>query len=168
MSNFDEMLRQAAARGANRANSLQSEAEKKRAEAEHFKAVHTKLRLELSERIESVVRKVIDLFPGFQYQSVFGDAGWGGACLRDDLSIAKGKRDNKYSRFEMSVRPVNEYNILDLQAKGTIANRELLTRSFYQPLGEVEVERFRELIDNWALAYAELYAVAIQGLFAMR
>jgi hypothetical protein len=114
--------------------------------------------LELSERIETVMKKVAALFPGFRYQTVFGDAGWGGACVRDDLYIERGRRENKYSRFEMAVRPINEFHILDLQAKGTIANRELMTRSFYQPLGEVDLGKFRDLIDSWALTYAELYA----------
>lgn len=158
MSEFDDKLKQAVARGVSRASFSQSEAERKRMELEEFRNLHSKLRLELSERIESVIRKLVDLFPGFQYQTVFGDAGWGGACVRDDLAIERGRRENKYSRFEMAVRPYNEFNVLDLQAKGTIANRELLTRSFYQPLGEVDVNKFKELIDNWALAYAELYA----------
>jgi hypothetical protein len=158
MSDFEDKLKQAAARGANRAIYSQSEAERKRIELEEFRALHTKLRLELSERIEAVIKKLIDLFPGFRYQTVFGDSGWGGACLRDDLSIQRGKRENKYSRFEMAVRPLNEFYVLDLQAKGTIANRELMTRSFYQPLGEAEIAKFLELIDTWALTYAELYA----------
>jgi hypothetical protein len=105
-----------------------------------------------------VIKKVADLFPGFQFTTVFGDAGWGAACIRDDLIMERGQRKNKYSRFEMVVRPVNEFFILDLQAKGTIANRELMTRSFYQPLGEVDLNKFRELIDAWALTYTELYA----------
>lgn len=158
MSDFDEKLKQAAARGKNRASSFQSESDRKRIEAEEFKAVHTKLRLELSDRIESVMKKIADLFPGFRYQTVFGDSGWGGACLRDDLVMERGQRTNKFSRFEMAVRPANEYYLLDLQAKGTIANRELLTRGFYQHLGEVDLDKFRELIDSWALTYAELYA----------
>jgi hypothetical protein len=158
MSSFEDKLKQAAARGASRASYSQSEAERKKAEAEEYRALHNKLRLELSERMELVMKKLADLFPGFRYQSVFGDAGWGGACTRDDLLIERGKRQNKFSRFEMAVRPVNEYYILDLQAKGTIANRELLTRSFYQPLGEVDIAKFHELIESWALTYAELYA----------
>jgi hypothetical protein len=158
MSDFDEKLKQAAARGANRASSFQSEAERKRLEAEEYRALHTKLRLELSDRIETVLRKLVELFPGFQYQGVFGEAGWGGACVRDDLVMERGRRDNKYSRFEMAVRPLNEFLILDLQAKGTIANRELLIRSFYQPLSEIDVVKFRDLIDSWSLTYAELYA----------
>lgn len=158
MSEFDEKLKQAAARGANRANQFQSESDRKRIEAEEFRTLHSKSRLELSERIETVIKKIADLFPGFQFTTVFGDAGWGAACIRDDLIMERGQRKNKYSRFEMAVRPVNEFNVLDLQAKGTIANRELMTRSFYQPLGEVDLSKFRDLIDSWALTYAELYA----------
>ena len=158
MSDFDDKLKQAAARGANRANHSQSEAERKRIEIEEFRSLHSKSRLELSDRIETVLKKVADLFPGFQFTTVFGDAGWGAACRRDDLIMERGQRRNKYSRFEMAVRPVSEFYILDLQAKGMIANRELMTRSFYQPLGEVDLNKFRELIDAWALTYAELYA----------
>lgn len=158
MSDFEERLRQAAARGANKANQFQSEAERKKAEAEEFKRLHSKYRLVLSDRIELVVKKLADLFPGFRYQTVFGDAGWGGACMRDDLVLQRGQRETRYSRFEMAIRPINEYYVLDLQAKGTIANKELLTRSFYQPLAEADLDRFIELSEQWALAYAELYA----------
>ncbi|MEI8212267.1 MAG: hypothetical protein WCI02_08960 [Planctomycetota bacterium] len=158
MSEFEERLKNAVVRGANRAESLHSAEERKRLEAEDLKRLHSKYRLELSERIESVIRKLIDMFPGFRYQSVFGDAGWGSACMRDDLVIERGNRTNKYSRLEIVVRSVNEFNVLDLQAKGTIADRELMTRSFYQPVAQVEMEKFKKSIDDWAVAYAELYA----------
>jgi len=157
MSSFEDRLKQAAARGANKQNQNLTDAERKKAEAEEFKSLHSKYRLVLSERIEIVVKKVVDLFPGFRYQTVFGDAGWGGACMRDDLVLQRGVRENRYSRFEMAVRPVNEYFVLDLQAKGTIANRELLTRNFYQPLAEVDLDKFKELVEQWALVFAELY-----------
>ena len=158
MSEFEDRLKNAISRGANRAESLYSEAERKRLEAEELKNAHSKYRLELSDRIEIVVKKLIDMFPGFRYQSVFNDSGWGSACVRDDLVIEKGSRTNKYSRFEIVVRPVNEFNVLDIQAKGTIADKELMTRSLYQPLGQVEVEKFLKAIDDWAVSYAELYA----------
>jgi len=158
MSEFEERLKNAIARGSSRAESLHSEAERKKRESEEFRSLHAKYRLELSERIENVVKKVIDMFPGFRYQSVFGESGWGSACVRDDLVIERGHRSNKYSRLELVVRPVNEFFILDLQVKGTIADRELLTRSLYQPLGQVDIEQFRKSIDDWAVAYAELYA----------
>ena len=158
MSEFEDRLKKAIERGASKAESLQSELQRKRQEAEEHKRLHAKFRLDLTERIETVVKKMIDMFPGFRYQSVFGETGWGSACMRDDLVIERGVRSNKYSRFELEVRPINEFYVLDLQAKGTIADRELLTRAFYQPLGQVDIERFYKAIDDWAIAYAELYA----------
>lgn len=158
MSDFEERLKAAAARGASRASQSMSEAERKKAEQEVLKGLHSKYRLALSDKIEVVIRKLIDLFPGFRFQTVFGESGWGAACMRDDLIIRNGQRSNQYSRFEMAVRPINEFFVLDLQAKGTIANRELLTRTFYQPLAEVDLDRFADLLEQWSLAYAELYA----------
>jgi hypothetical protein len=159
MSEFEDRLKKAVARGASRAESLQSAEERKRQEAEELKRLHTKYRLELSDHIEQVIRRLIDMFPGFRHQSVFGDAGWGSACVRDDLVIEKGNRSNKYSRFEIVVRPVNDFNVLDLQAKGTIADRELMSRSLYQPIAQVDMARFQQAVDDWAVAYAELYAM---------
>lgn len=159
MSEFEDRLKNAVARGASRAESLQSAEERKRQEAEELRRLHTKYRLELSDHIEQVTKKLIDMFPGFRHQTVFGDAGWGSACVRDDLVIEKGTRSNKYSRFEIVVRPFNEFNVLDLQAKGTIADRELMSRSLYQPVSQVDLSRFRTAVDDWVVAYAELYAM---------
>lgn len=159
MSEFEERLKNAVARGSSRAESLQAAEERKRQEAEELKRLHTKYRLELSEHIEHAIKKLIDMFPGFRYQSVFSDAGWGSACLRDDLIIEKGTRSNKYSRLEIVVRPVNEFSVLDLQAKGTIADRELMTRSLYHPIAQVDITKFRKAVDDWIIAYAELYAM---------
>lgn len=159
MSEFEERLKNAVARGASRAESLQSAEERKRQEAEELKRLHTKYRLELTEHIEHAIKKLIDMFPGFRHQGVFGNAGWGSACVRDDLVIERGTRSNKYSRLEIVVRPVNEFNVLDLQAKGTIADRELMTRSLYHLVSQVDMEKFRKAVDDWVIAYAELYAM---------
>lgn len=159
MSEFEERLKNAVARGASRAESLQSAEERKRQEAEELKRLHTKYRLELTDHIEHAIKKLIDMFPGFRLQGVFGNAGWGNACVRDDLVIERGSRTNKYSRLEIVVRPVNEFNVLDLQAKGTIADRELMTRSLYHLVSQVDMEKFRKAVDDWVIAYAELYAM---------
>ncbi|MBU6236992.1 MAG: hypothetical protein KGQ51_04120 [Planctomycetes bacterium] len=159
MSEFEERLKNAVARGASRAESLQSAEERKRQEAEELKRLHTKYRLELTDHIEHAIKKLIDMFPGFRFQGVFGNAGWGSACVRDDLVIERGSRANKYSRLEIVVRPVNEFNVLDLQAKGTIADRELMTRSLYHLVSQADMEKFRKAVDDWVIAYAELYAM---------
>ena len=48
--------------------------------------------------------------------------------------------------------------MLDLNAKGTIRNRELFNRAQYQRLAEVDLTVFTDLIDRWVLEYAELFA----------
>ena len=49
-------------------------------------------------------------------------------------------------------------HVLDLTAKGTIRNKEVFNRSFFEKLADVDLDKFRELIDVWVLEYAELYA----------
>ncbi len=161
MSDFDERLKQAILRGKNRGVQKQDEASQKLARQEELRRLHTTLRLQLSEQIEQVVRRLVDQFPGFQFSSVYGENGWGAACTRDDLVIVASQRQSKYSRFEMAVRPLTDVFVLDLQARGTIGNREKLVRSYFQPLEEVDVAHFQRLIDDWTLSYAELYAISL-------
>lgn len=161
MSDFDERLKQAIRRGHDRGLQTQDEATLKKARQDELRRLHTTMRLQLSERIEQVVRHFIDQFPGFQFSSVYGENGWGAACTRDDLVILNNQRQSKYSRFEMAVRPLSDVFVLDLQARGTIANREKLVRSYFQPLDEVDIAHFQRLIDDWMVAYAELYSASI-------
>ena len=160
MSEFEERLRAAAARGSQKSNSREELAASKKASQDRLRGLHTKLRLQLSERIDLVVKKLIDQFPGFRFESVFGEIGWGAACTRDDLRLTAGRRETRYSRFEMAVRPVNEFLVLDLHAKGTVGNKEVLLRNFYQPLADVDPVKFQHLIEEWALSFAELYAAS--------
>ncbi len=48
--------------------------------------------------------------------------------------------------------------MLDLAAKGTVHNREVFNRNYFEPLGEADVQKFLKLIDAWVLEYAEMYA----------
>ena len=56
--------------------------------------------------------------------------------------------------------PYNKYHVLDVTAKGTIRNKEVFSRNHYQRLDEVDLDRFRELIEQWVLDYAELFAAS--------
>jgi len=160
MSEFEERLKAAAARGSQKGVSREELAATQKATQDRLRGLHTTYRLQLSERIDVVVRKLIDQFPGFRIESIFGELGWGSACKRDNLRMINGRRESRYSRFEMAVRPVNDYLVLDLHAKGTVANKEVLVRNFYQPLAEVDHVRFQHLIEDWALSFAELYAAS--------
>ena len=57
------------------------------------------------------------------------------------------------------MRPVSEYFVLELVAKGTIQNKEVFHRTHYQRLGDVELAAFTKFIDLWVIEYAELYSI---------
>jgi hypothetical protein len=158
MSDFQKRLEKAVQRG-HRAHDAR---ERERAEAaiseEELKRLHTQYRLQLSEHIEECLRQLPQHFPGFRYETLVGDRGWGGSLSRDDFKMSDGRRTNLFSRLELGVRPFSSSHVLELTAKGTIRNKEVYNRTQYQRLSEVDVDTFRELVDRWILEYAELYA----------
>ena len=159
MSNFEDRLKQAIDRGATRREHRQAAARQKAMSEDELKTLHTKYRLELSEHIEKSIAQLPDHFPGFRFETIFGERGWGAACSRDDLQAgSRGKRSNAYSRIEMTVRPFSHLFVLELVGKGTIGNKEAFNRTFFEQLDKVEPQRFHELIDSWVVEYAELYA----------
>eukprot|EP00913_Durusdinium_trenchii_P008796 g8262.t1 len=99
---------------------------------EDLRTLHSKCRLDLSEHIEKCLKALADRFPGFRFQTVVEEAGWGARINRDDLVVGRGKRsDNRYSRFEMLIRPFSSTHIIELVAKGAIRNKEVISRSHY-------------------------------------
>src|SRR5262245_44952715 len=154
---FDERLRQAIERGQKRSDFLAREAAAKAWTEEEYRRRHSQIRLMLSEHIESCLKRLPNYFPGFQYETMYGDRGWGGACFRDDLVISRGARTTNYSRLELTIRPYSTLHVLDLAAKGTIRNREVFDRNYFEELATADGLRFRDLIAVWVLEYAELY-----------
>lgn len=154
---FDDRLRQAIERGHRRGVDSAAEARAKQLTEEEFRRLHSQHRLALSDYIEDCVRRLPNFFPGFQYETVFGDRGWGGACFRDDFQAGT-SRSSAYSRLEIAVRPYSSSHVLDLAAKGTIRNREVFTRNFFEKLEDVDIDKFRQLVDAWVLEYVEQYA----------
>ena len=159
--NFEERLQKAIQRGTDRRNEKTDQAEAKALTEEELKRLHSKYRRELSEYIEQCTTGLINHFPGFQQETIYGDQGWGAAISRDDFRLnTSGQRDNHYSRLEMSIRPFASYQVVDLAAKGTIRNKEVFNRNHFEKIQDVDVTTFRELIDVWALEFAELYAAS--------
>jgi hypothetical protein len=155
---FKERLERAIQRG-QRSSDAEARARAERATSEEeFRRLHSQYRLELSDHIEKCLRELARQFPGFRYETMVGDRGWGGSVNRDDFAIVDGRRGSQFSRLEVVVRPFTPSHILDVNAKGTIRNRELLNRAQYQRLAEVDLTLFTEQIDRWVLEYAELYA----------
>ena len=159
MTDFNERLQKAIGRGLVRGVEETERDKKKRLSEEEIRGLYTKYRLELSEHIEGCLGHLPTHFPGFEVETIFGDRGWGAAVSRDDLSLpGGGQRKNLYSRLEMTVRPASSYGILDMHAKGTIQNKELFRRQHFQEIATVDLQAFKELVDHWALEFAEQYA----------
>ena len=121
---------------------------------------HSQYRLELTDHIEKLLSEMGDNFPGFRIETVVDESGWGAAVSRDDFRMEGGKRGTFFSRLKLVVSPYNTYHVLDINAKGTVRNKELLSRNHYQRLADVDLQSFRELLEQWVLDYAELYAAA--------
>ena len=112
----------------------------------------------LTDHIETCLEQLGENFPGFHYETVVDEKGWGGSVTRDDLLLRSGKRDNLFSRLTMLVSPHNDYHVLELVAKGTVRNKENFSRNHYQLLKEADADSFLQLVEQWTLDYAEHYA----------
>ncbi len=157
---FKQRLQKAADRGQQVRQKKDRDAAAKALSEEECKRLHSKYRLALTDTIEDCLHQLADQFPGFQFETVVNDQGWGAAVRRDDLGLIDGRRDSFYSRLQLIVTPFNQYHVLDLVAKGTVRNKESFTRNHHQRLSEVDPDSFTELVDLWVLDYAESYAAA--------
>jgi len=158
---FKERLGKAIDRGTNRRDQQQGKAQAQALTEEELKRLHAQYRRDLSEQVEACVDQVANHFPGFQVETIVGERGWGAAISRDDFGVnAAGRRENNYSRLEMTIRPYATYHVVDLAAKATIRNKEMFNRNHFEKIADAKVDTFRELIDTWALEFAELYAAS--------
>ncbi len=120
--------------------------------------MHSNYRLELTDHIEKCLAQLADNFPGFKYETLVGESGWGGAVSRDDLQLDAGRRRNAYSRLQVLVGTFNTYHVLEINAKGAVRNKENFNRQHYKKLDDADLDDFRQLIERWVLDYAEQYA----------
>jgi hypothetical protein len=161
MTEFDKRLSQAIQRGELRQQEKSRADMRQQLTDEQRKSLHGKLRLQLSEHIEQVMRKLPDHFPGFQFQTLFGDKGWGAACSRDDFSTtARDGRNNRFTRLELTIRPYSSLNVLELAGKATVRNKEIFNRTFFEELELVDASNFIQRIDYWVIEFAEVYAAS--------
>lgn len=159
MSDFEHRLQKAIERGHSHSEAIARDARAKALSEEDLKGLHTKYRLQISEYIEQCIQRLPNHFPGFRYETIFGERGWGAGCNRDDVGRGdSGRRANFYSRVEMTIRPYSSLHVLELVSKGTIRNKEVFNRTHFEKLADADPETFRELIDVWVLEYAELFA----------
>ncbi len=157
---FNERLKNAIDRGQKRQEAKQRDAAAAALTEAEIKQLHTKYRLQFSEQIETDIKRLVDHFPGFRVETLYGDRGWGAACTRDDLKLNRGVKKEEFSRLEITVRPFSPLQVLELQSRGTIRNREVFNRHYFEKIAEVNPAEFQRLIDSWILEYAELFAAA--------
>jgi len=155
---FQSRLEKAIERGRQEKAARAREEQKKALSQRELQRLFTQYRLELVERIEVALKQLADHFPGFRFETLVNDRGWGAAGSREDLELRGRSRKNYFSRLEMVVRPLSDAGVLELAAKGTVRNRELFHRSHYQRLAEVDITSFHEMMDLWVLEFAEAYA----------
>ena len=156
---FEKRLEKAIERGQHTRHEQGRLAAEKALSEDDLKSLHTRCRLEFSDHIENCLRHLADHFPGFQFETIIGDEGWGAKITRDDIAPGPNRSyQNLYSRLQLVVGPFSDAHIVGLTAKGTIRNKETVSRNHYQFLSEVDVDSFRELIDLWVLEYAEGYS----------
>ena len=158
MNDFDDRLEQAIRRGEHRQAEKEQAALRQQMSEAQLKSLHSKYRLQLSEHIEECMRKLPDHFPGFQYETVYGEKGWGASCSRDDFGPRTGGRDSLYSRLMLAIRPHSHLNVLELVGKATVRNKGVFNRTFFEELPDADPENFTQRIDYWVIEFAELYA----------
>ena len=155
---FEQRLERAIERGQRKRSALDRERAERALTEDELKNLHSKARLELSEHIETCLRKLTEAFPGFDFESIVGADGWGARISRDDITGGAGGLSRLYSRLEMLVRPYTSSHIVELIARGTIRNKEVLSRTHFQLLAQLDLDTFGDLVDQWVLEYAEKYS----------
>jgi hypothetical protein len=160
MTEFDEQLRKAIDRGKRIQDARAHQEKQAQMSTDQLRIRHNEFRLPLSERIEHALKALAHQLPGFNYENIYGERGWGGALSRDELVIERGQRRNVYSRLELTVKPHSEINVVNIAGKGTVRDREVFTRQLHRPIGEADPDEFLETIDRWVLEYAQLYTAS--------
>jgi hypothetical protein len=58
------------------------------------------------------------------------------------------------------IRSYTSSRILEVVGRGAIANKEVLSRSTFQFLNQLDLDSLKQQIDQWVLEYAERFAAA--------
>lgn len=156
---FNDKLERAIQRGQKRSEAKLALARQEALSAEEIRNLHNQFRLSLSDHIETCLKQLANHFPGFDYETIYGPRGWGGAVSRDDLQMGPGgKAGSFFSRLEITVRPQNEFNVVNIAGKGTIRDKEMFTWNHFEDVLDCDRADFEKRIDQWVLQYAEQFA----------
>jgi hypothetical protein len=158
MTEFEERLKRAIERGQDRQRDAELRKQAAEMSEEECRRLHQTYQLEISELIETCIKRLPDYWPGFRYELIYGERGWGAGCRRDDLRLTRGTRSELFTRIELMVRPYSSLHVLDLAGRATIHNQEVFNRNYFEKLDEVNLDKFKQLVEAWVLEFSELYA----------
>ena len=146
---FDNELEAAIKRGQQRGEVLQNTAKEAALSAEEIRNRHNDFRLHLSDHIEVCLKKLANHFPGFEYETIYGSRGWGGAVARNDLDRGPdGRAGSFFSRLELTVRPQNEFNVVNITGKGTIRDKEIFSWNYFEDIFDAKNDEFEERLSR--------------------
>lgn len=156
---FEKKLEKAIERGQTRGSAQTSAAKQAAQSKEDLRNRHNDFRLNLSEHIEKCMDQLSNHFPGFTYETLYGHKGWGGAIARNDIDRGPdGRAGSFFSRLEITVRPQNEFNVVNICGKGAVRDKEIFTWNHFEDIATADQEVFKGMIDKWVLEYAEQFA----------
>src|SRR5271166_5270818 len=113
---FHERLERAIERGQRMGNARAEEEAQRAMTEKELQRLHSQTRLQLSEHIERCLHQLADRFPGFVFETIVDQRGWGAAISREDLRLRRGgatghpfaghgSRQTCFSRLEMLISP---------------------------------------------------------------
>ena len=91
---FKERLQRAAERGQQTRDEEARRAASQAMSEQEWRRLHSDYRHTLTEHIEKCLQQLAENFPGFRFQAVVDEKGWGAAVNRDDLSRYLGYQDD--------------------------------------------------------------------------
>ncbi|MEL7499804.1 MAG: hypothetical protein AAFN77_19530 [Planctomycetota bacterium] len=156
---FEKELEAAIERGQTRGSARNDAKRQAEQSKEDLRNLHNDFRLNLSEHIEKCLQQMADHFPGFEYETLYGHKGWGGAIARNDIDRGPdGRAGSFFSRLEITVKPQNEFNVVNICGKGAIRDKEIFSWNHFEDIAEAKQPDFQAMIDKWVLEYAEQFA----------
>ena len=157
---FEDKLQRAIQRGQERTSARANAQKKVEASKEDIRNRHNEFRLNLSDHIEACLKKLSQHFSLASIMKRFTvRRGWGGAISRNDIDRGPdGRAGSFFSRLELTVRPPNEFNVVNIAGKGTIRDKEIFNWNYFEDVLEAGQGDFKAKIDKWVLEFAEQFA----------
>jgi hypothetical protein len=159
MPGFRDRLRKAIQSGEQEREQRKDDEREARQRALRREALYDRYEYALCDHIQSCLEDLCEEWPGFKLTPATGEKGRGFAIDRDDrVRSTGGGRDRRYSRLELTVRSHTKGHFLEVLAKGTIRNKEVIRRSEDDRVETLDPGLMKKFIERVVMEYARAYA----------